>query len=158
MRVLFVCAGNICRSPISQGVFEDLVRRERLEDEISADSAGTGSWHIGEPPDRRARESAAARGIDLSRQRARRLAPEDCDAFDYILTMDDANYRAVKALCRDGAEVRPFLEYAPDLPETQVPDPYGGGRDGFEHVMDLVEEAARGLLRDIRERHLSGRV
>jgi len=158
VRVLFVCMGNICRSPLSQGVFEDVLRREGLEDKVSVDSAGTGHWHVGEPPDERASSAAALRGLDLSSQRARQVRPEDCENFDYILTMDEDNYRTVAALCRGSAVVRPFLDFATDSPEREVPDPYYGGPDGFEQVLDLVEEASEGLLEDIRERHLKGRV
>ena len=149
--------GNICRSPIAQGVFEDLVRREGLEGEILMDSAGTHSYHVGAPPDERAQRSARRRGLDLGSQRARRIRPEDCEEFDYVLTMDEENYRAVAALCREGsAEVRPFLDYASDRAETEAPDPFYGGPEGFEHVMDLVEATSEGLLEDIRRRHLSG--
>jgi protein-tyrosine phosphatase len=155
VRVLFVCMGNICRSPIAQGVFENVLAREGLEDEVSVDSAGTGAWHVGSPPDERAQRSAGLRGLDLSSQRARRISPDDCEAFDYILTMDGDNYRAVAALCRGSAVVRPFLDFAADSPEREVPDPYYGGSEGFDHVLDLVEEASEGLLADIRERHLS---
>jgi protein-tyrosine phosphatase len=129
VRVLFVCLGNICRSPLAQGVFEDVLRREGLEDEVFVDSA----------------------------QRARRISSEDCEEFDYVLTMDEQNYQAVAALCRGGAVVRPFLDFAPHSPEREVPDPYGGGPDSFEHVLDLVEEASEGLLDDIRDRHLTER-
>src|SRR5215210_4490883 len=140
VRVLFVCMGNICRSPLAQGVFEDLVRREGLEKEVFVDSAGTGRWHAGSPPDERAQRSASSRGLDLSTQRARQVTPDDCQGFDYILTMDEQNYRAVAALCRGGgAEVRPFLDYAPDRFETEVPDPfYSRSSEGFEYVLDLV--------------------
>jgi protein-tyrosine phosphatase len=158
VRVLFVCMGNICRSPIAQGVFENVLRREGLEDEVFVDSAGTGTWHVGEPPDERAQRTAGLRGLDLSSQRARRIAPEDCQKFDYILTMDEENYRAVAGLCQGSAVVRPFLDFAEDSPEREVPDPYYGGPDGFEHVLDLVEEASEGLISDIRERHLKGSV
>ncbi len=155
VRVLFVCLGNICRSPLAQGVFENVLRREGLEDEVSVDSAGTGTWHVGEPPDQRAQRSASLRGLDLSSQRARRIAPEDCENFDYVLTMDEENYRAVASLCRGSTVVRPFLDFAKDTPEREVPDPFYGGSEGFEHVLDLVEEASEGLLEDIREHHLS---
>ncbi len=159
VRVLFVCMGNICRSPLAQGVFEDLVRREGLEDEIYVDSAGTHSYHIGSAPDPRAQGSARRRGLDLSSQRARRIGPEDCEVFDYVLTMDEENYQAVAALCRQGnAEVRPFLDYATDHVDTEVPDPYYSGPEGFEHVMDLVEAASKGLLKEIKKKHLAGRV
>jgi protein-tyrosine phosphatase len=155
VRVLFVCLGNICRSPLAQGVFEGVLRREGLEGEVYVDSAGTGAWHVGSPPDERALSTASLRGVDISSQRARRITPEDCQDFDYILTMDEDNYRTVAALCRGSAVVRPFLDYATDSPEREVSDPYYGGPDGFEHVLDLVEEASEGLLEDIRERHLS---
>jgi protein-tyrosine phosphatase len=157
VRVLFVCWGNICRSPLAQGVFEDVLRREELDDEVFVDSAGTGSWHVGSPPDDRAQRSASARGLDLSAQRARRILADDCEEFDYVLTMDEQTYRTVASLCRGSAVVRPFLDFAPHSPEREVPDPYGGGPDGFEHVLDLVEEASEGLLKDIRDRHLTER-
>jgi protein-tyrosine phosphatase len=157
VRILFVCMGNICRSPLAQGVFENVLRREGLEYEVFVDSAGTGAWHVGSPPDERAQKSAGLRGLDLSSQRARRITPEDCDAFDYILTMDEDNYFVAASLCRGRAVVRPFLDFAVDSPEGEVPDPYYGGPDGFERVLDLVEEASEGLLEDIRERHLSWR-
>jgi protein-tyrosine phosphatase len=159
VRVLFVCMGNICRSPIAQGVFEDLVRREGLEGKIFVDSAGTHAYHVGEVPDPRAQESARRRGLDLGSQRARRIGPKDCEEFDYVLTMDEENYQVVAALCRRGnAEVRPFLDYAPGRAETEVPDPFYGGPEGFEHVMDLVEAASKGLLEEIKKKHLAGRV
>jgi protein-tyrosine phosphatase len=157
VRVLFVCWGNICRSPLAQGVFEDVLRREELDDEVFVDSAGTGSWHVGSPPDDRAQRSASARGLDLSAQRARRILADDCEEFDYVLTMDEQTYRTVASLCRGSAVVRPFLDFAPHSPEREVPDPYYGGPDGFEHVLDLVEEASEGLLDDIRDRHLTKR-
>jgi protein-tyrosine phosphatase len=155
VRTLFVCMGNICRSPLAQGVFEDVLRREGLEGEVFVDSAGTGRWHVGEPPDERALSVASHRGLDISAQRARQLRPEDCENFDYILTMDAENYHLVSSLCRGSAEVRPFLDFAKNSPEREVPDPYYGGPDGFERVLDLVEQASMGLLKDIRERHLS---
>jgi protein-tyrosine phosphatase len=155
VRVLFVCLGNICRSPIAQGVFEEVVRREGLQGEIEADSCGTHSYNLGKAPDERAQESATRRGIDISSQRARRLTPEDCRRFDYILVMDKKNLRRVKWRCKGGAaEVRLFLDYAPELPEQEVPDPYHGGTEGFELVMDLVQAASEGLVEDIRRRHL----
>ena len=158
VRVLFVCMGNICRSPLAQGVFQGVLRREGLEDEVFVDSAGTGAWHVGEPPDERALSAASLRGVDISSQRARRIAPEDCQNFDYIVTMDEENYRAVAGLCRGSAVVRPFLDFATDSPEREVPDPYYGGPEGFDYVLDLVEEASEGLLDDIRERHLKDQI
>ena len=159
VRVLFVCMGNICRSPIAQGVFEDLVRREGLEQRITSDSAGTLSYHAGSPPDRRARQAASARGIDLDSQRARRISPEDMSEFDYVVVMDRGNYEEVLPLARrDGARARfgMFLDYAPELPEEEIPDPYFGSGDGFERAMDLAEAASKGLLADIKQRHLGG--
>ncbi len=157
VRVLFVCLGNICRSPLAQGVFENVLRREGLEGEVFVDSAGTGRWHVGSPPDERALSAASLRGLDIRAQRARQVRPEDCENFDYILTMDEENYRIVASLCRGSAVVRPFLDFATDSPEREVPDPYYGGPQGFDHVLDLVEEASEGLLEDLRERHLSRR-
>ncbi len=158
VRVLFVCMGNICRSPLAQGVLENVLRREGLQSEVFVDSAGTGHWHAGSPPDERAQRSASSRGLDLSSQRARQIAREDCEGFDYILTMDEGNYRTVAALCRGRAEVRPFLDFAAGSPETEVPDPFYGGPEGFEHVLDLVEAASEGLLEDIKKNHLARRV
>lgn len=157
--VLFVCMGNICRSPMAQGVFEDLLRREGLEDEVFVDSAGTGAWHVGHPPDERAQKSASKRRVDISGQRARRVSLEDCDKFEYLIVMDRDNYALVSPLCRESrAEVRLFMDYAQDIPQEEVPDPYFGGYNGFEYVLDLIEKAARGLLEDVRERHLKSRV
>lgn len=160
IRVLFVCMGNVCRSPIAQGAFEAAVRREGLEAEIEADSAGThGFYHEGQTPDPRAQRAAADRGMDLSSQRARLLSPEDCQTFDYILTMDEENYRKVAALCRGrggDAVVRPFLDYAPDRPEREVPDPYYGDAGGFELAIDLAQAASQGLLEEIKARRPGG--
>ena len=159
VNVLFVCLGNICRSPMAQGVFEELLRHEGLEGEVFVDSAGTGAWHIGAPPDARAQKSARKRGLDLSVQQARRVTPEDCQRFEYVIAMDRDNYEFISELCGEsGAEVRLFMEYAPDSPQQEVPDPYFGGPDGFENVLGLVEDAARGLLDDVRKRHLESRV
>ncbi|HZF59755.1 MAG TPA: low molecular weight protein-tyrosine-phosphatase [Rubrobacter sp.] len=155
IKVLFVCMGNICRSPLAQGVFEGVLRREGQEGEVFVDSAGTGRWHVGSPPDNRALHAASLRDVDISSQRARQIAPEDCEKFDYILTMDEHNYRTVAALCRGNAVVRPFLDFATGSPGREVPDPYSGGPDEFEHVLDLVEEASEGLIEDIRGRHLN---
>jgi protein-tyrosine phosphatase len=154
VRILFVCTGNICRSPMAQGVFEAAARREGLADEITVDSAGTHAYYTaGEPPDPGAQEIVLSRDIDISAQRARLLTPEDCERFDYILTMDDNNYRVVTSLCRGGPTVRPFLDYASG-PEFEVPDPYGGGPGTFEHVLGLIEDAAEGLLGEVRARDL----
>ena len=134
-----------------------MLRREGLEDEVEVDSAGTGDWHVGSAPDDRAIQSAERRGLDISGQRARVISPADCDSFDYILTMDEENYRYVSAYCPGSAVVRPFLDFDPDSPEREVPDPYFGEADGFDHAIGLAEGASLGLLADIRARHLDGR-
>ena len=147
MRILFVCLGNICRSPTAEGVMRHLVREEGLEDRIEMDSAGTGGWHVGAPPDARATEAAARRGIELTGA-ARRLEPADFERYDLILAMDAENRRDLIAMAPDEdarSKVRMFR--AGDL---DVPDPYYGGERGFEEVLDLVEEAARDLLAELR--------
>jgi protein-tyrosine phosphatase len=152
IKVLFVCMGNICRSPTAQGVFESLVRAEGLDHAITADSAATHAYHIGKPPDGRSAAAAARRGIDISGYRARQAAPEDFQDFDLILAMDRDNRDILARLApeaRDG-RLRLFLEYAPDLGLHDVPDPYYGGEDGFEHVLDLAEAASRGLLNELK--------
>jgi protein-tyrosine phosphatase len=146
--------GNICRSPTAQGVFRKVVEREGMLEVVEIDSAGTHAYHVGEPPDRRAQETADRRGIDLSDQRARRVAPEDFHAFDYILAMDQENYHNLSGLCPPGQErkLMLFMDFAPHLRTREVPDPYYGGPSGFERVFDMVEAAAEGLLADIRRR------
>lgn len=157
VRVLFVCMGNICRSPTAQGVFMKRVAEEGLAHLVESDSAGTHAYHVGEAPDRRARETAQRRGIDLSTQRARRALAEDFELFDYVLAMDQDNHSALSALCPPGFEqrLRLFMDYAPHLERREVPDPYYGGANGFETVFDMVDEAARGLLEEIRRERLN---
>jgi protein-tyrosine phosphatase len=147
VRVLFVCLGNICRSPTAEGVMRRLVRDEGLEGRIEIDSAGTGGWHVGAPPDARATEAAARRGIELSGS-ARRVEPRDFDRFDLIVAMDAENRRDLLALAPDDAARAKVRMLRPG--DLDVPDPYYGGEDGFEEVLDLVEEAARELLAEIR--------
>jgi protein-tyrosine phosphatase len=143
-----------CRSPISQGIFEDVVvRREGLGGEVFVDSAGTDSWHIGEPPYEGAVRSATLRGLDISGQRGRQRRSEDCDPFDYVLMMDEEYYRAVSEFCRGSAVVRPSLGFAPGPPEREVADQYFGKSDGFEHGFNLAERASEALIEDIRGRH-----
>jgi protein-tyrosine phosphatase len=155
IHVLMVCMGNICRSPLAHGLFEALVEREGLTDLIIVDSAGTHAYHVGEPPDPRSQQTAVRHGVDLSRQRARRVSRDDFDQFDYILAMDQDNYQNLMASAPNEHQhkVQLFLEFAPQRREREVPDPYYGGPDGFEHVYELVEAAALGLLADIRGRH-----
>ena len=150
--VLFVCLGNICRSPTAHGVFQHLVDRHNLRHAITVDSAGTGDWHIGRAPDQRSMATALRRGYDLSVWRARQVSPEDFLRFDYILAMDAQNLRDLQAMrpAHFRGELDLFLRYgAGDL--NEVPDPYYGESDGFDHVLDLVEEAAQGLLRAIAQ-------
>lgn len=155
--VLFVCMGNICRSPTAHGVFRALVRAEGLEQQIVIDSAGTHAYHVGNPPDRRAQETALRRGIDLADLVARRVESDDFVRFDYVLAMDRDNYAALREICPPGHgdRLRLFMDFAADLGVSEVPDPYYGGANGFERVFDLVQAGAEGLLADIRRRHLA---
>ena len=150
--VLFVCMGNICRSPTAEGVFRDAVGRAGLAHAVRADSAGTGDWHVGSPPDRRAIQAARRRGYDLTALRARQVTSADFTRFAWILAMDRFNLRALE-------DLRPpeyrghlglFLEFAPELGVEEVPDPYYGGPEGFEQVLDLAERASEGLVAHIR--------
>jgi protein-tyrosine phosphatase len=156
VNVLFVCLGNICRSPTAEGVFKALVEREGLSDQVSVDSAGVGSWHIGSPPDSRAQATARKRGIDLSNQRARQAKAHDFERFDYVIAMDSQNHGDLARMCPKGGEDRlyKFLQFAPQLGLSDVPDPYYGGDGGFDGVLDLIEAASAGLLDDIRTKHL----
>lgn len=153
-RVLFVCMGNICRSPTAQGALAKALREQLPELAVEIDSAGTHAYHVGEPPDPRAQEAAARRGIELGDMRARRVEPGDFERFDLVLAMDKLN----KAILEDMAplelksRVRLLLEFAPALEHDEVPDPYYGGGNGFELVLDLVEGAAGGLVEHIRAR------
>ena len=155
VKVLFVCLGNICRSPTAHGVFETKVRERGLEQRIYIESAGTGSWHVGEAPDRRAQQAARTRGYDLSALRAQQVRASDFDTFDYILAMDHQNLVDLQQQCPDSfdGELSLFLHFGQSA-EEEVPDPYYGGADGFSHVLDLVESASDGLLEHILDRHL----
>lgn len=150
-RVLFVCMGNICRSPTAEGVFRSLVEQQGLGDKIIIDSAGTHDYHIGDAPDARAQAAAARRGYDLSGLRARQIVPDDFSTFDYVLAMDEANLGLLQQQCPEHRRdrLKLFLEFADDGALREVPDPYYGGAPGFELVLDLVENAGRGLLREI---------
>jgi len=156
VRVLFVCLGNICRSPTAEGVFRKLVQEQNLARQIEIDSAGTHAYHVGEPPDERAQAAALRRGIDISGLRGRKAIAADIRTFDYVLAMDNENYENLRAICPTGLEskIRLFLEFAPSRPENEVPDPYFGGTGGFDRVLDMIEEAALGLLEHIRRQHL----
>ncbi|MFN3077495.1 MAG: low molecular weight protein-tyrosine-phosphatase [Alphaproteobacteria bacterium] len=150
--VLFVCTGNICRSPTAEGVFRHLVEREGIADRVLVDSAGIAAWHEGEPPDRRAQAAARRRGVDLGHLRARPVIPQDYGRFTHILAMDRGHYRDLLRDCpRDKADrVKMFLSFTPELGSRDVPDPYYGDAGDFEHVLDLVEAGAQGLLAEIR--------
>jgi protein-tyrosine phosphatase len=156
IKVLFVCMGNICRSPTAQGVFRHLVEQEGLSHLITTDSAGTIDYHVGKPPDRRARETALRRGLDLSDLRARQAKAADFAAFDYVVAMDRDNYTDLLRLCPEGLEAKLhlFMDFAPELEVQEVPDPYYGGPSGFERVFDMVEQASHGLLQRIREERI----
>ncbi len=153
-RVLFVCLGNICRSPTAEAVFRKQVEDAGLSDFIQVDSAGTGDWHVGSGPDRRAIQKAALRGYDLASLRARQVDARDFQRFDYVLAMDRSNLSNLKSFRADerGTEPRLFLEFASAFDALEVPDPYYGGDEGFEEVLDLIEDASRGLLHDIQKR------
>lgn len=144
--------GNICRSPTAEGVFRKMVQDQGLEQQILIDSAGTHAYHVGSPPDNRAQAAARDRGVDLSRLRGRLFIAEDFTDYDYIMVMDKSNLRDVLSLreSEQGGTVKLFLEYAEKTDIKEVPDPYYGGNRGFEYVLDLIEDASRGLLSHIQ--------
>lgn len=152
VRVLFVCLGNICRSPTSEGVFRKLLETQQLDFDIEVDSAGTAGYHVGDPPDRRATAAAARRDIDISALRARRTQVYDMETFDYIIAMDRSNYHDLIDLCPHHArgKIRLFMDFADEWDFDEVPDPYFGGDSGFERVLDMIESAAGGLLEEIK--------
>jgi protein-tyrosine phosphatase len=147
-RILFVCLGNICRSPMAEGVFRRVVAEEGLTDRFVIDSAGLGDWHIGQAPDHRAQKAARSRGMDISGQAARQVVDEDFDRFDLLLVMDGSNLDELRARAPHEArgKIRPFLDFAPHADTKDVPDPFFGGTEGFDHALDLIEAAAHGLL------------
>ena len=158
VNVLFVCLGNICRSPSAEGVFRACVERDGLANRIAVDSAGTGDWHVGNPPDPRAQAAAKRRGVDLSGLRARAARSADFHHFDYVLAMDHENLAHLARICPPGREDRLalFLDFAPALGQRHVPDPYYGGAQGFPHVYHIVEESVQGLLDHIEREHFNG--
>jgi protein-tyrosine phosphatase len=151
-RVLFVCMGNICRSPMAEGVFKHYVHSAGLTEEIVSDSAGTHGYHEGDAPDPRAQAAASRRGYDLGSLRARQVRRDDFDEFDYVLAMDEANLRLLERMCppQHAHKLRLFLEIGGDGTRREVPDPYYGNAQGFERVLDMVEEGAQRLLRHLR--------
>lgn len=152
VRVLFVCMGNICRSPSAEGVFRQALAQAGLEHAIEVDSAGTHDYHVGNAPDPRACAAASSRGIDIGGLRARRVTAADFKRFDYVLAMDDYNLEELSALAPAGARARLglLMAYAPSYPQ-EVPDPYYGGKHGFEMVLDMLEAACAGLLQEIQQ-------
>lgn len=156
IRVLFVCTGNICRSPTAEGVFRAMVEAEGLGGRIATDSAGTHSYHVGEPPDQRSMAAARCRGIEMSDLRARKVQAQDFRDFDLILAMDRGHYKSLSQSCPQDVKdrVRLFLDFAPELGIKDVPDPYYGVGDGFERVLDMIEAGSTGLLAHIRQTRL----
>lgn len=154
VKVLFVCMGNICRSPMAEGVFHKLVREAGLENHIVIDSAGTHSYHIGDAPDQRAQATLRSqRGIDISGLRGRQVADADFEKFDYIVAMDSSNLNNLKrrAPLRHHGKIQLMLSYSRKFPNLDVPDPYYGGTEGFNEVLAMVEDGGQGLLKEIQQ-------
>lgn len=151
IKVLFVCMGNICRSPTAEGVFNKYIKDMGTSDRFIVDSAGTHAYHVGEPSDPRSQQTARSRGVDLSKIRARKVAPSDFEHFDYILAMDSANLQILMNDCPSqfADKISLFLDFAPNQTEQDVPDPYYGGSNGFDHVFDLVEDASAGFYNSV---------
>ena len=152
IKVLFVCMGNICRSPSAEGVFKKLIKEEQLQKCFSIDSAGTHAYHIGDFPDLRSQRAAKERKVDLSTIRARKVIMGDFEDYDYLLAMDGDNHAIMMASCPEEHQhkIQLFLDYAPHLDTDEVPDPYYGGTYGFERVLDLIEEASVGFLEKLK--------
>jgi len=152
--VLFVCMGNICRSPTAHGVFQHMVSTQRLQSWVQVDSAGTHNYHPNSPPDERSQEHASARGYDLSSLRARQIRPQDFEAFDLILVMDWDNLALLQEHCppQHQFKLKRLTEFCQRHSSDVVPDPYYGGAQSFEHVLDLVEDACAGVLHHVKER------
>lgn len=155
INVLFVCMGNICRSPTAEGVFTQLITEQGFEDKIGIDSAGTHAYHTGETPDPRAQQSALKRGVDISTLRARKATAKDFERFDYVIAMDYDNLSHLESICPEEhtEKLVLFLEFGSQCDVKEVPDPYYGGPLGFERVLDLVEDASKGLLEEILTKH-----
>lgn len=153
IKVLFVCMGNICRSPTAEGVFAALIESEGIANQFEIDSAGTHAYHVGDSPDLRAQKAAKDREIGLGHIRARKVIVGDYEDYDYLLVMDNDNYEILMEYCPEQYQhkVKHFLEYAPQLNTLEVPDPYYGGKYGFERVLDMVEEASVGFLNSLKQ-------
>jgi protein-tyrosine phosphatase len=150
-KVLFVCMGNICRSPMAEGMFRKAVRNAGMEREVTTDSAGTHAYHVGDTPDPRAQEAVRRRGADISQLRGRKVADTDFEVFDYILVMDGDNYSKLieRAPARHHGKIRRLLSFSRKYPNLDVVDPYYGGAQGFEENLDMIEDAIQGLIKDI---------
>jgi len=155
IRVLFVCMGNICRSPTAEAVFREYVKNAGLAASIEIDSAGTHNYHVGNTPDGRTQRAAQQRGYDMAQLRGRQVDGADFGRFDYVLAMDHANLSSLQKITPPDSNVLAelFLTYARHHAEREVADPYYGGADGFERVLDMIEDAAEGLLHEIRSKH-----
>jgi protein-tyrosine phosphatase len=158
-RLLFVCLGNICRSPMAEGVFRRVAQEEGVLDRFEIDSAGLGNWHVGQAPDSRAQAAARSRGVDISDQSARQVTKGDFVRFDLLLAMDGSNFDELVELAPKSArhKIRRFLDFAPHVGAEDVPDPFFGGTEGFNHALDLIEAAARGLLAELLSAEETGR-
>lgn len=156
VKVMFVCMGNICRSPSAEAVFHYMAQTGGLRDYIEVASSGTHDYHVGGPADKRSHAAALSRGIDMTNHKAQHFKKEHCEQYDYIVVMDRVNHEHVMRHCpaEHQHKVHYFLDFAPQLNLKEVPDPYYGGADGFDNVLDLVEAASAGLLAEIRERHI----
>lgn len=151
-RVLLVCMGNICRSPTAEGVLRQFIKKNGLGDRVEVDSAGTHGYHVGEAPDQRTQRAASARGYNLSQQRARKVAYQDLEYFDLILAMDKTNLENLKRMAPPEAHerIKLFMEYSRNFDDDEVPDPYYGLGHGFDLVLDMVEDAAQGLVDELK--------
>lgn len=154
IKVLFVCMGNICRSPTAEGVFRQLLRQRGLESRVEVDSAGTHGYHVGELPDPRTQRAAASRGYDLSSIRARKVAPQDLEYFDLVLAMDKNNLEILRRMCPPelSGRLKLFMNYSRSFDDEEVPDPFYGLGHGFDLVIDMVEDAGQGLLEELVQR------
>jgi protein-tyrosine phosphatase len=154
IKVLFVCMGNICRSPTAEGVFRHILRQKNLDDKVEVDSAGTHGYHAGEAPDQRTKRAAAVRHYDLSNMRARKVAAQDLDYFDLILAMDHNNLGVLKRICPPDKHDRLglLMSYSKNFDDDEVPDPYYGLGHGFDLVLDMIEDAANGLIESLEQR------